>query len=458
MYKLENSMRKKALALFCCGESKYFNLAHKLISKAQNMGEFSIVVYTSDPLQFTNPEIITLKYDSSKFSYHHKIHAIQKSYLLGFDEILYLDADLLINDDSFFNLICEIKFDRGINYTREGQPKDMEAYISNKEGYKSKLSHLGLNYKSIGSIFEDVFYFNFADIEKDKVFNFFKIYEEISELKHSYDRESKYHRFGDHEGYTIAISAIKSKIPIQGNYDFLDSLKMLRASNHGYDGVMDTITSEIDFIFPYRKDSPEREKNLLTVLSYYSRHFPKNRFIISEQGLEKSKFNERYDHFFEKKDLPHNQSKCINAGIKESTKKVICVIDTDIVLINYHNIYEATKDIYIDECDYALPYTECVDLPEFEFRSPWGKPCIGGIFVIDREKFVSLGMNDESFEGWGREDDARHEKLISAGLKFKRYSGNIVHMWHPPQEYKEHNAETNMSLLSKIRDDISSSN
>jgi len=451
-------MSKKALVFFCCGESKYFNLAHKLIAKVPNRNVFSIIVYTNDPLQFTDPGIITFKYEYSEFSYHHKIRAVQKAYLLGFSEILYLDADLLVNNDSFFYQVDEIEFNDGISYTRGGQPKDMETYLSNKGGYKSKLSHLNLDYKSIGSIFEDVFYFNFSKIDREKVLGFFKLYEEISDIKHAYDKESNYHRFGDQEGYTIAIAALKSGLPLGINSDLLESLKMLRASNHGYDGVMDTITTEIDFIFPYRKDSKEREENLETVLNYYSRHFPKNRFIISEQGTERSKFSDRYDHIFEEKNLPHNQSRCINNGVRESTKRVICVVDSDIILINYYNIYQAARDIHLDECDYALPYTECVDLPEFDFRRPWGKLCIGGIFVIDREKFVSLGMNDESFEGWGREDDARHEKLIGAGLKFKRYNGNIVHLWHPPQNSKNVSAETNMRILDKIRDDIGNPN
>jgi hypothetical protein len=106
----------------------------------------------------------------------------------------------------------------------------------------------------------------------------------------------------------------------------------------------------------------------------------------------------------------------------------------------------------------VIPYTECVDLPDFDFRRPWGRLCIGGIFIIDREKFISTGMNDESFEGWGREDDARHEKLIGSGVEFRRYNGNIVHLWHPPQKSKGSSAETNMGILNKIRDGISNSN
>lgn len=451
-------MRKIAFVTFACGEKKYFILSNKLISQSAKSGIFHNLVLTDNPEYYKDPGLITLKYKEQRFSYHDKIEAIRKAYLLGFSEMLYLDADLFISGESFFREISRINFKSGINYSRRGEPADMETYLSNKEEYKKKLLYLNQDFKTVSSIFEDVFYFNFNGIEKSVIENFFSVYDEIKNIKHLYDTESNYHRYGDQEGYTIALAAVKSGMPIMISGDLLESIKHLRASNHGYDGLMNTITSEIDFIFPYRKDSKEREENLFTVVNYYRKHFPKNRFIISEQGEEKSHIDLRCDHIFEKKSLPHNQSRCINLGIKASSKKVVCVVDSDIVLLNYYNIYQAARDIFLGECEYALPYTECADLPEFEYRRPWGRLCIGGIFVIDRELFVEHGMNDESFEGWGREDDARHEKLINSGVSFKRYDGHIVHLWHPPQAGKNRNAETNMSLLSKIRDGVDNTN
>jgi predicted glycosyltransferase involved in capsule biosynthesis len=130
------------------------------------------------------------------------------------------------------------------------------------------------------------------------------------------------------------------------------------------------------------------------------------------------------------------------------------VVDVDIILLNYMNIYDAVKEIFKQNIDYCLPYNECVDLPNFEYRRPWGKECIGGIFIIDRDKFIQSGMNDESFEGWGREDDARHEKLLKLGLKFERKYGYIIHMNHPMQSNLVETAENNMKILNQLRNDI----
>ena len=38
----------------------------------------------------------------------------------------------------------------------------------------------------------------------------------------------------------------------------------------------------IEFIFPYRKDSIGREKNLKKVLDFYTNKFPKEKFLVVE--------------------------------------------------------------------------------------------------------------------------------------------------------------------------------
>jgi hypothetical protein len=112
----------------------------------------------------------------------------------------------------------------------------------------------------------------------------------------------------------------------------------------------------------------------------------------------------------------------------------------------------------MDKLDYCLPYIDCIDLPNFEYRKPWGTNCIGGIFLIDRQKFIEVGMNDERFEGWGREDDERHQRLLKSNFKFKREYGTIVHMHHPHQSNINGSAEINLGLLNSNKNDNSNIN
>lgn len=93
----------------------------------------------------------------------------------------------------------------------------------------------------------------------------------------------------------------------------------------------------IQFLFPYRRDSVERENNLNEVLQFYKSKFPNEKFLVVEVGDEKT-YNGDIPSVFQKQPLPHNQSKTINFGIENSTEDVLCIVDSDIILLEYENI------------------------------------------------------------------------------------------------------------------------
>jgi len=436
---------------FVYGDDSYFKFGKKLLDKFKEY-KYTTYVYTDNPDYFKDHNVID--YTPTKFSYHHKINAIELLYKKGYKEVLYMDADLLISDDIVFNILSKIKFEDGISFTRNGTPSNLESFINdyNLFYYKDELNKNGVNnFSEIESIWEDILFFK--NVGED----FFSKYRELTELKHKSDESVHgWNRFGDQEGYTISISAKSTNTKIQINPQFENCLSFFRASNYTYgDTPLLSILNDLDIIIPFRRDSDERLSNLKTVLKYYKKHIPGSNIIVSEQGTEQNILVNGFDYIFRKKDLPHNQSQCINDGVKLSKKKYICVIDCDIILLNYHNIYFALKDMFMDELDYCLPYTDCFDLPEFNLREPWGGKCVGGIFIIDREKFIDVGMNDEKFIGWGREDDERHDRLLKNGLIFKRMSGHIIHMNHPMQSNLVETAENNMNILNQLRNDNS---
>ena len=67
----------------------------------------------------------------------------------------------------------------------------------------------------------------------------------------------------------------------------------------------------IQFLFPYRRDSVERENNLNEVLQFYKSKFPNEKFLVVEVGDEKT-YNGDFPSIFQKQPLPHNQSKTLN--------------------------------------------------------------------------------------------------------------------------------------------------
>jgi hypothetical protein len=448
---------KPVFLTFVYGDDLYYELGSKLLKKFSENG-YDIFV-CSDNEEFY-PDV-RIPYNETRFSYHHKILAIEHLYKLGYKEVLYFDSDLIIFDDKIFEELSNINFNKGITYTRHGKPTNLEDFIIDYKAniYAEKISNYELgDHKLVSSIWEDMLFFNFNDINAD---SFFEYYRELMDVKHQSDIEDKsWPRYGDQEGYALSIASILSKFPCEINEEFRDVAKNLRAANYSYDGdLLLPILSEIDFIFPFRQDSDKRKENLIRVLEYYKTYFwHVNNLIVSEQGTEQKVGIDGFDYVFTRKELPHNQSKCINDGVRLSKKKYVCVVDSDIILLHYHNIHLALREMICDEIDYALPYTDCFDLPKFKIRRPWGGMCVGGIFIVNREKFIEAGMNNEDFVGWGREDDERHHRLISKGLRFKRYGGVIMHLDHPDQEQLVDTSKNNLDLLKQITNDNDSFN
>lgn len=440
---------KPVFLTFIYGDDIYHKFGIKLLDKFKDQG-YETFVYTDKVDSYINHRVIP--YIQNRFSYHHKIFAIEQLYKLGYNEIIYLDADLYILDNDFFSDLVKLNRMKGISVTRNGIPKNMNSYIveNNLEEYRELISKYNLgDLKDVESIWEDIMYFNFNSLDPEP---FFEYYHELTEIKHRFDYGmGNLDKFGNQEGYTISLSAKLSKIPIQVNESLRDTIKNLRATNYTYDEELLPILSELDIIIPYRRDSEDRKKNFKTVLEYYKKHFHYSNFIVSEQGSKNTVDIEDFDYLFRKKDLPHNQSLCINDAVKTSKRKYICVVDCDVILLNYYNIYLSLREMFLGDIDYSIPYTDCFDLPNFEIREPWGEKCVGGIFIIDKEKFIQLGMNNEKFVGWGREDDERHHRLLKNGLKFKRFHGNIIHLYHPKQQNIVLSSEINLNLLNELK-------
>ncbi len=439
---------KPAFLTFAYGGDEFYKLSSLLLSKIDK-DVLDLFVYTDNPDYYKNQSVTTLDYNIHPRSYHHKINAVQEVYNLGYRKILFIDSDILIFDPNFFNDFQKINFKSGFSFTRNGSPENMERFLNQKNytSYRQDLSKFNFDFNTISSVWEDIFLFNFENVDEDIINSFFIHYDKFAEIKHKSDVDTNNKRFGDQEGYSIIMSCLMSGLNYQIDDDFSNIIKHLRAFNFTYDDRLKSIMSEVEFIFPYRFDSEKRKENLLKVLEFYKSNFKESNFTVSEQGLKQTVEVGDVNYLFVKKDLPHNQSKCINDAVKLSNKKIICVVDADVILLNFYNVYLGVKEIITNELDYFLPYTECFDEPDYRLRTPWGTMCIGGIFMVNREKFIESGMNDERFEGWGREDDERHRRLINKGLRFRRQYGNIIHLWHPEQENKDITGPLNLNLL-----------
>ena len=203
--------------------------------------------------------------------------------------------------------------------------------------------------------------------------------------------------------------------------------------------------NDVTFLFPFGNDSKQRLKNLECVLNYYRKRWPTIPFVISEIGKTQTEINKPTNtkHIFTENTGLHSQSKAINCGIDVIKTKVLVCIDADIILTDYINLDVLIRDILIDDIDYGLPYNECLDFPHFRARIGYNKEVIGGIFVVNLNKFKDVGGQSEKYKGWGFEDNERHYRLLRNNFKFKRMDGTLFHLEHHDQNNKYQNFEIN---------------
>ena len=67
-----------------------------------------------------------------------------------------------------------------------------------------------------------------------------------------------------------------------------------------------------------------------------------------------------------------------------------------------------------------------------DFPSIFNRPSCGGAFFVNRQKYLSLGGENENFIGWGPEDAERLRRVQIMGHLAKwTEKGKAYHLYHP---------------------------
>ena len=230
--------------------------------------------------------------------------------------------------------------------------------------------------------------------------------------------------------------------------------------------------SKLTAIIPYRKtDDPEREENVEITLSYWSK-IGINNLIISEHSDISSKdvlmdYGNYFDSFkiiFNNADGDlFNKAHAINKGVMASETPYFAIFDID-CLIEKKNLDMALNLL---DCGFEIvhPFNRRIkDIMEKEkFRINYDFQSIespvqyrdwadGGIVLWNKDSFISIGMENEYFSGWGGEDN---EILIRANLcqlKQIRIDDILYHLYHDrPQVRIKGNIE-HFKKIEKIKD------
>ncbi len=208
------------------------------------------------------------------------------------------------------------------------------------------------------------------------------------------------------------------------------------------------------FIMPFRIDSAERQRNLSFSIGRLASL--KAKIILLEadtkQRVDKSSFYENVEYIFIENSNPvFHRTHYINMLLKHAETEIVSIWDTDIV-VDYKQIYEAVRNIK-NGCTIAYPYNgefvmltpNCSDefirigdlmyLEELNLKPIYNRPFCGGAFFVNRQKYLSLGGENEHFYGWGPEDAERLRRVQIMEHQVKwTDEGKAFHLFHPRKE------------------------
>ncbi|MBL6449297.1 glycosyltransferase [Fulvivirga sp. 29W222] len=219
-----------------------------------------------------------------------------------------------------------------------------------------------------------------------------------------------------------------------------------------------SVAPSFSFIIPYR-DHSGHHKNLLTVLQWIKNLHAE--VIVVEEGSQ-----ERLQLPFPwvKKVFiysPHsfNKSWALNVGAEKATTDRLVFTDADL-LLKQSDILKGIS--LLDDYDAVSPYSEVVDLTEEESEQAMekfpdcmqreGRPFInfaGGVLMMKREAFESIGGWCEEFFGWGGEDNFMTWKIYK-WLDWNELSATAYHLWHKRNEPDNNLYDFNIQVFNRV--------
>lgn len=211
---------------------------------------------------------------------------------------------------------------------------------------------------------------------------------------------------------------------------------------------MKTNLKDVTFIIPIKIDSEDRLNNYKIIINHLTTLFDTN-IIVCESDVKPNedllKIHEDIKYvFYENTKGFFHRTKILNIMTKMSKTNIVCNYDTDVVFPEQQYISSVNK--IKDGCTMVFPYGgkfmnvpnkffdliksnnfHEIDEDQLELAHP---SSVGGAFFFDREKYISVGLENENFKSWGFEDNERVIRLTKLGLKICRVPGLLFHLNH----------------------------
>lgn len=212
--------------------------------------------------------------------------------------------------------------------------------------------------------------------------------------------------------------------------------------------------TDVTFFILIRNDSIQRLENVKIVTDSLSKYFDTTIIVLEtdtfNNGILKKILNKKIHYqFMEDKDSVMHKTRYYNYIIRTLHTKYIAIWDVDIV-VDKKAICEAMKQLRT-EADVAYPYNGvCFDVPEVikrlyfkhqdirmlirhkdKMNLLYKHQLVGGAVIIDTNKYLQSGGDNEEIYGWGNDDFIRHARFQVNKLTIYRTSNPLFHLCHP---------------------------
>ena len=212
--------------------------------------------------------------------------------------------------------------------------------------------------------------------------------------------------------------------------------------------------ADVTFVIPVRIDSPDRSRNVDVLIDFLFQRFDSPILIMesdSQQRYFVKQDDPRIRYFFNKDRRPvFHHTGCLNQLYPMVDTPIIAGWDTD-ALVASEQIIDTVEQVRSGKVVMGLAYdghmfntsAELVQLfwqtkdynvlteKTGELRPMYGALSTGGAFIVDTEKYLQAGGENEHFLGWGPEDFERVKRIeILYPQPIYRAKGGLYHMAH----------------------------
>lgn len=215
------------------------------------------------------------------------------------------------------------------------------------------------------------------------------------------------------------------------------------------------LLKDLSFILIVRVESKERLENLKASTDFLLECFNTN-IVILEAASKNNGFLRQFlspaidIHFVEDNDIIFHRTKYQNIITKKIQTPFIANWESD-VIVDPEQIMTAMNSLRAGIVDFIFPYDgrfldtgaeprkaflETADITKFEsamhkMAAIYTTSACGGGFLADREVYISAGMENENFYGWGPEDGERVKRWEILDKRTMRVPGPLFHLSHP---------------------------